>query len=555
VFGGKVVGSGQPEVVPPAGSGYGRTLFEVPTIEGDTTVVVEADATVHLTGTLRNAGGDPVAGASMSVASDQTGATAFAKTDGEGRFDLTVLPGDYRFVGQGSGGAPDLPAKWSFVVPSVALEADRELGDLKLPPTSQLTVEVRDPEGAPIPESQVRIPIIDRQADLGPVFATSLATRGEGPANGPQGITDEKGRVSFRVFGGKVVGSGQPEVVPPAGSGYGRTLFEVPTIEGDTTVVVQFTKGEEEEPEEGEDVKGPQLNEFGVEPGPIDTSESPQTVFAYANISDDLSGFSKGLITFRAPSGENLVSSSNFKRVTGDANAGDYHVPITFPQFSEAGIWSIESIRLYDKTGNETVIKEIDLQELGWQRTVTVAGEKADEEAPMIDAIAVEPETIDTTGTSRTVTVFAHITDDLAGVKQVGVSFGSPNGNVAYTGWAYKPVSGSSTDGIYEIQVSFQPFSEVGTWDIIGISLDDAAGHSRFLGQGQIEELGLQREVLVEGVSDTQGPTINELGIEPTSVDTSSEPRLVTLRAHIEDDLSGFSHGKITFTSPSGAQS
>ncbi|HEY5942681.1 MAG TPA: Ig-like domain repeat protein [Solirubrobacterales bacterium] len=537
-------------------SGFEATTAREVEVEGSLTlnvVLKTSQPTVDLTGVLRDAEGEPVPGVHLRLDSQATEEQVEIETGADGSYAFTVAPGAYRFHVYATGETnPNLPQRWDFSG-DIKIEADRELM-LKLPAVSKLTVEALGAESAPIAEAQVRVPLIVGETELGGGLAGAIATRG--PAGGKemlQGTTGVDGRISFRVFAGNDVGAGEPEVVPPLSTGYGRTTFAVPTIEGDTTLVVQFTKGGEEEPE-GEDVKGPQLNEFGIEPGPIDTSKSPQSVVAYANISDDLSGFHKGAINFRAPNGELFLTTFNFKRVSGNANAGDYQILATFPQFSEAGTYTVDVIYLYDAVNNETAIKEIDLKELGWQHTVTVASEEADTEAPMVDELAVEPTSIDTTGTSRTVNVFAHVTDDIAGAKEVLVSFGSPSGNSFYTGSASKPASGSATNGGWEIPVTFQPFSEAGAWTIASIQLFDAAGNARTLDKGQIEELGLQREVQVEGTSDIQGPTLTELGIEPTSVDTTSELQLVTLRAHIDDDLSGFVHGSVTFTSPSGSQ-
>ena len=54
-------------------------------------------------------------------------------------------------------------------------------------------------------------------------------------------------------------------MIPPVSSGYGTTEFEVPAVEADTTVVVQFGASEEE-PEGGEDTKAPQVKGLSIEP-------------------------------------------------------------------------------------------------------------------------------------------------------------------------------------------------------------------------------------------------------------------------------------------------
>lgn len=368
---------------PPAG--YEPTTVREVEVQGSRTlsVVLTSANLVHLTGTLRNAEGDPVSNAIPGLIAGDKGFYG-ERTDENGHFEIVALPGTYRLsVGGEEANAPNIPDNWSFEIPSLTLESDRDLGELRLPPTARLTVEVLDAEGAPLPKTTVSIPPLFRQADLGGAFATELMSGGDG--NGHlSGRTDGDGRISFLVFGGTVAPWAKPEVVPPLTSGYGRTAFSVPPVEGDTTVVVRFTKAGEEEPEE--DMAGPHLKELGIEPSSIDTSTSARDVLVRAHIADDLSGFAEGTLVFTSPSGEQNVESSEFNRWNGTATAGDYEIPVLFPQASEVGEWELTQVRLFDADGNETVLGLEQLEAMEFQHLVHV------ESPPPPPAVtAVEP--------------------------------------------------------------------------------------------------------------------------------------------------------------------
>ncbi|TMK58988.1 MAG: hypothetical protein E6G51_01370 [Actinobacteria bacterium] len=333
-------------------------------------VVLTNATTVRLTGALLTADGDPVPDASVWLTAG--GKSSFGeRTDENGRFHIAALPGTYTLhVEKFEGTDPELPESFSFEVPSLALESDRDLGELRLPATTTLTIQVLDANDSPLFRAGVTMPPLVRQAEIGGLLASELTSGGSSNPN-LGGLTNSEGRVSFVVFGGTVAPYGKPEVVPQPTSGYARTAFTVPPVEGETTVVVRFTKEGEEEPEP-KDTTGPELKEFGIEPTSIDTSSSAQEVLVRAHIADDLSGFAAGTVTFTSPSGEQTISSSEFKRWNGSAVAGDYEIPVVFAEDSEPGDWVVTKMVLRDAAGNETILGTAQIEELGFPPRVHV---------------------------------------------------------------------------------------------------------------------------------------------------------------------------------------
>ena len=507
-------------------------------------VLLTSSETVTLTGTLNDNAGKPLAGAKVFL---QEGPSFAAATTGEGgSFSLTVLPGSYRLRAvDNSQFFAGLPRGFRVTTPAFELSED-ESRELKLPPTSNLTVEVLGKEDEPIAGASVTAPPLFGSGPFGGFEAAEVVS------DKLTATTDKEGRTEITVFTG---GAPQPEQVgsvkPPAESGYGEATFEVPAIEGDTTVVVRYMGGPGEE--EGKDTVAPIVDEFAIEPSSVDTSAESQFVTVHAHITDDLSGFEAGSIAFVSPSGKQSTSSAGFERVGGTALNGDYLVPVGFEQLSESGVWTVSELRLSDAAGNERVLKSGDLIELGFPHKVFVQSEVKDTEAPQLQALEIIPEAIDTTAASRTVELLAHITDDVSGLASLSITFSSPSGAHKVTASVYE-AEGEPTDGTYYIPVTFPQGSESGEWKITSFRMTDVAGNERTLVTGNFIELELHHTVTVSGAVDTVAPTVNEIGIEPNAIDTSTAKQLVLLRAHIEDNLSGFASGKVVFTSPSGKE-
>ena len=227
---------GEGSVEPPAETGYQQTIFHVPVIEQDTTVVVHPpfEATpVHLEGIVRDAAGDPVP--EISVVAVREGVPReSAQTDAAGRYSLTMAPGEYTLAISGFGvELPGLPDRWDLNTDKFNLAAD-QTRDIVLPPTSTLTVEVLGSDDSPIANTDVRLPAYTGSLDLGGLNASLFQQP-------PYAVTDGNGNASFSVFRSAIPSEeGEGSVEPPAETGYQQTIFHVPVIEQDTTVVVRF---------------------------------------------------------------------------------------------------------------------------------------------------------------------------------------------------------------------------------------------------------------------------------------------------------------------------
>ena len=547
VFRGGSTQNGPSTVDPPANSGYGYTTFEVPSVGQDTMVVVRPGGVVHLSGVLRSASGKPVPHATLYLNSEK--AFAQAQTALDGSYFFAIAPGRYELVGySGESKVPGLPSSWFLETAKFDLESDLSR-DITLPPTSTLTVEVLGNGDEPIAGADVKVPELSGSADLSGFKAPYVQSRDL------RADTDASGRVSFTVFRGGSTQNGPSTVDPPANSGYGYTTFEVPSVGQDTMVVVRFqaTQG-------SKDTKPPQLSSLAIKPTSVNTSSSSRTVTLTAHITDDLSGFgSNGKLFFSSPSGKQSTVSTSFKRISGTATDGTYEIPVTFQQFSEAGTWSISTIRLSDQAGNEAELDHGYLLETGQPSTVQVESVQ-DTQPPQLLGLSLEPSTVDASSPDPTVRVLAHVTDDISGASCGIFTFLSPSGELGNYASACELISGSRSDGFLEGKLNFEDDSEAGIWRIVAVRFFDFAENERVLKGSQLEEAGLPTTVTVKnplspsiaGVTPASGPESGgtEVEISGAEFTEASEVRFGSAPA---TNVSVDSPTSITATAPPGS--
>jgi hypothetical protein len=303
--------------------------------------------------------------------------------------------------------------------------------------------------------------------------------------------------------------------------------------------------------ESTEDNEPPVLAGLSIAPASVDTSSGNQTVTITAHITDNLSGFASGWVAFRSPNGKQSTGKFTFTKVSGSETDGMYEAKVTFDQYIAPGTWKINNILLVDNVGNEVLLGTNRLEARGFPDTVLVESIE-DEEPPVLAGLSLSPSSVDTSSTSQTVTVSAHVTDDLAAFESGYISFESPNGKQATANAAFTKVSGTGTDGMYEAKVTFEQFIQSGTWKVKAVHLVNAVGDGTDLTAAQLEAKGFPATVHVASVEDTEPPKLAGLSLAPSSVDTTSSSQVVTVSAEITDNLSGFAHGSIVFESPNG---
>jgi hypothetical protein len=493
----------------PGTSAYkATTVHEVEVKEARILDVLLASAElVHLTGTVRDASGEPIAGAPLILESKFTPLTR-SETAADGSYSFTVSPGTYEFQLYQPGPLPGLPPHWAMQSDEFELSGD-ETRDVNLPAPSTLTVEALGKGGAAVPGATVRVPEMVGTADLGGYTTSHLRS------SDIEAKTGADGRASMLVFNGTSCHCSSPSVSPPADSGYGDTPFAIEAVKGDTTVVVGLAAAGQ--PEGNEDVEAPRLDELKIEPNVVNPAASSQTVTLFAHITDDLSGFKQGSVVFNSPSGKQQAAGYEFKRVAGDAKGGTYEASVTFKQFSENGTWQIEVIRLSDQTGNERALEPEDIEDRALPHTVIVNGkeepeEPVDTDPPHLEGLSIDPTSIDTSNAKQPVVVAAIVSDDLSGFETGTVTFASPDREQVLEGGAFE-LAGSEGEGTYRAVVTFPQGAAPGEWEIAEVRLRDRAGNEVSIPGAEIENAGLPHTVTVK--APPQPPVVT--GVSPAS--------------------------------------
>jgi hypothetical protein len=326
-----------------------------------------------------------------------------------------------------------------------------------------------------------------------------------------------------------------------------------------------------------EDVTPPDLVSIEVTPTTVDVTGGDATVTVTAHLTDDLSGVQWLSGSFRSPSGHRYASFSGY-RASGSSLDGQWQATVSFPQYTEPGTWRLycseyipdppyhrefPCVSVTDRVGNSAWI---DLQAKGITLEVIVISPPEDVTPPDLVSIGVTPTTVDVTaGDATTVTVTAHLTDDLSGVQAVWGSFQSPSGRrgVGFDGYLE---TGTSLDGVFRAGVFFPRFTEPGVWRPSNCweYIPDPPGYRQFpcvsvydhvgnLAQIDLQAKGIDLQVeVISPVEDVVPPELQSVSVSPTAVDISAGDGTITVQAHLTDDLSGAQYFRGGFISPSG---
>ena len=105
---------------------------------------------------------------------------------------------------------------------------------------------------------------------------------------------------------------------------------------------------------------------------------------------DDLSGVRPVIVNMVSPSGAHtLWGSTTFSPpvISGSGIAN-----VTFPQFSEVGIWTVRDVVVGDAVGNTRIYRPAELAQLGFPTTLVVMGQEEDVTPPTLTAFSFTPD-------------------------------------------------------------------------------------------------------------------------------------------------------------------
>lgn len=182
------------------------------------------------------------------------------------------------------------------------------------------------------------------------------------------------------------------------------------------------------------DTTAPALSAFSFTPTSVDVSAAAATVTVTATMTDELSGVYSAGFSFVDPNGTYTASCWIYRPEGAPApKTLSDSCAVEVPQYSQAGVWKVASIDLYDEAGNRTSLARAAIETLfPTNNTLDVASAApVDTSAPVLTALSVSPSSIDTASGSAVVTVSFTATDNMSGATNMGVSFRSPSGSQA----------------------------------------------------------------------------------------------------------------------------
>ena len=159
---------------------------------------------------------------------------------------------------------------------------------------------------------------------------------------------------------------------------------------------------------------------------------------------------------------------------------------------------------------------------------------------------------IDVTSTGRSVTVKAHVTDNLSGVELINACIYAPSDDgYLQVGWCpgMELYSGTERDGWYRATMDIPAHSVGGDWNALVIVTDKAhpSSEERWLGpdlyrvwSAECDDLyrqlpGVDARFAVDGANNSAAPALVSMTASPTSVDTLPGPATVTVGVHATD--------------------
>ncbi len=280
------------------------------------------------------------------------------------------------------------------------------------------------------------------------------------------------------------------------------------------------------------DTTPPQVRNIAFSASSIDVSAGAQTLTVTLDLTDAPAGvtfnsqFVGFPITFQSPSGRQhqYLAQGDFTLISGTAQAGTWQATHSFPQFSEAGTWSIASLDLTDAASNRLALSTAQLTALGLTTAFTIVSLRSDTTAPTVTGLDFSPKLIDTSLGSQNITVTMNIVDDLSGVDFSpdtptatfihGIEFISPSHGQERFSFSFPSpfqlTAGSRLDGTWQGSVSFPQFSEEGTWEASLLSIKDAVQNVTNLSTAQLAAMGFPSNLIVVKpslvVDGTTGP-------------------------------------------------
>ncbi|MFA9559328.1 S-layer homology domain-containing protein [Evansella sp. AB-rgal1] len=192
-----------------------------------------------------------------------------------------------------------------------------------------------------------------------------------------------------------------------------------------------------------------------------------EEVMIEMKVTDDRSGVDTVTAYFYTPS-RNRSVSSHLKLEEDGIWRGVYHVK----QFDGEGEWQLNFVHAVDKARNQKYFYKDHFATGNSTTSFFVTNEYADISHPIVEAITIAPQEVPV---GQRVSVMAHVTDDVSGVKTAQAVFESPSKNRTQ----HFHLEWNEATNLWEGNYTAKELDEHGEWNLWYIHVNDYAGNSR----------------------------------------------------------------------------
>ncbi|MGE6487479.1 hypothetical protein [Paenisporosarcina sp. NPDC076898] len=267
-----------------------------------------------------------------------------------------------------------------------------------------------------------------------------------------------------------------------------------------------------------------------------------------AEISDELSGFNKGEITYTKPNGQILKRPFLLNTATGK-----YEAYISVTEIDVAGEWKAHSIFLEDNKQNsvnltngmsQTNGEKVDFTTLSLNVSGVALPVSTDKLAPVLKYISVATSQL---SIDDKIAVTAEVADDESGVASVEAIYRKPSGKT-------KTIRLGLKNGQYYGEYSIGKYDESGSWILQSVVVSDIAGNSKYItsyidNEDNSKNLNHCNIEVVGTIKDSQAPLLHEIAV--TSLQVKAKEG-IGVKASISDDESGVSFVTVNYKTPNG---
>ncbi|HET7229821.1 MAG TPA: Ig-like domain-containing protein [Longimicrobium sp.] len=239
------------------------------------------------------------------------------------------------------------------------------------------------------------------------------------------------------------------------------------------------------------DATAPALNGFSISPTAITAGDSATVTFTVA---DAGTGVATARATIYHAASNRSYSCAASAPATGTLNNGTFQCRIVTSAGAANGSWSVNSVQVTDRTGNNASFTAAGLSARGFTSSVTLSGGSNDTGKPALDTFAISPASV-TRADSVTFTVGA--SDPGSGVALMLVEIRSPISSELLACQSAAPASGTRASGTFVCSARFGAGAPAGTWTLYDLQIVDTAGNQRSYLAGDLQGFGLSTTLTV----------------------------------------------------------